>query len=157
MKILGVDPGIKGGCAVVTVNDGAAPDIVDIINIPVVGVGAKERVDVLALRDWSQQHQPDHAVIERAQAMPKQGASSSFKYGRATDHRFRLRGSLVQHQPRPARRFRPHKLRLGRMLRLPRRLRQNLLRHIRRQLSRRPPRQRKQPQRRLRFSPARSP
>jgi Holliday junction resolvasome RuvABC endonuclease subunit len=83
MKILGVDPGIKGGCAVVVVNDGAAPDIVDIIDIPAVGVGAKERVDVLALRTWIEQHKPDHAYIERAQAMPKQGASSGFKYGRA--------------------------------------------------------------------------
>src|SRR5215471_5766932 len=43
----------------------------------------KERVDVLALRTWLIQHKPDHAVIERAQAMPKQGASSGFKYGRA--------------------------------------------------------------------------
>src|SRR5215510_14283757 len=83
MVILGVDPGIKGGCAIVMVHDGAAPDVVDIIDIPVVGVGAKERVDVLALRDWIRQHRPDHAVIERAQAMPKQGASSGFKYGRA--------------------------------------------------------------------------
>jgi hypothetical protein len=32
---------------------------------------------------WLLAHQPDHAVIERAQAMPKQGASSGFKYGRA--------------------------------------------------------------------------
>jgi len=38
---------------------------------------------VLALRTWLIQHKPDHAVIERAQAMPKQGASSGFKYGRA--------------------------------------------------------------------------
>lgn len=28
-------------------------------------------------------HQPTHALIERAQALPKQGASSGFKYGRA--------------------------------------------------------------------------
>jgi len=28
-------------------------------------------------------HQPAHCLIERAQAMPKQGASSGFKYGRA--------------------------------------------------------------------------
>jgi uncharacterized protein YbjT (DUF2867 family) len=37
----------------------------------------------LALRAWIQTHKPNHAVIERAQAMPKQGASSGFKYGRA--------------------------------------------------------------------------
>ena len=83
MKILGVDPGIHGGCAIVMVNDGAKPDVVDVIDIPVVGVGAKERVDVLALRTWIEQHKPDHAYIERAQAMPKQGASSGFKYGRS--------------------------------------------------------------------------
>jgi crossover junction endodeoxyribonuclease RuvC len=84
LTVLGVDPGIHGGCAIVMVHAGAKPDVVDIIDIPVVGVGAKERVDVLALRDWIQRHRPDHAVIERAQAMPKQGASSGFKYGRAT-------------------------------------------------------------------------
>jgi hypothetical protein len=28
-------------------------------------------------------YKPQHAYIERAQAMPKQGASSGFKYGRA--------------------------------------------------------------------------
>ena len=83
MKILGVDPGIKGGCAIVMVHNSAVPDIIDIIDIPVVGVGAKERVDVLALRVWVQQHRPDHAYVERAQAMPKQGASSGFKYGRS--------------------------------------------------------------------------
>jgi crossover junction endodeoxyribonuclease RuvC len=63
--------------------NGAAPQLVDAIDIPVVGLGAKERVDVLAIRTWIEQHAPQHALIERAQAMPKQGASSGFKYGRA--------------------------------------------------------------------------
>ena len=83
MKILGVDPGIHGGLAIVAIDDGAAPQLVAAIDIPTVGVGAKERVDVLALRTWLISHQPQHAFIERAQAMPKQGASSGFKYGRA--------------------------------------------------------------------------
>jgi Holliday junction resolvasome RuvABC endonuclease subunit len=84
MKILGIDPGVRGGLAFVLINDGAAPQLVDALDIPVTGVGAKERVDVLAVRRWIQFHQPQHAFIERAQAMPKQGASSGFKYGRAT-------------------------------------------------------------------------
>jgi crossover junction endodeoxyribonuclease RuvC len=84
MKILGVDPGIRGGLAVIVINDGAASQLVDAIDIPVTGVGAKERVDVLAIRCWILGHQPQHAFIERAQALPKQGASSGFKYGRAT-------------------------------------------------------------------------
>jgi crossover junction endodeoxyribonuclease RuvC len=82
--ILGVDPGVRGGLAIVVVHDDAAPpNIADMIDIPVAGVGAKERVDVLALRAWIEQHRPDYAYIERAQAIPKQGASSGFKYGRA--------------------------------------------------------------------------
>jgi crossover junction endodeoxyribonuclease RuvC len=84
MLILGVDPGIRGGLAIVLVaTNGAAPQLVDAIDIPVIGVGAKERVDPLAIRDWLAPHAPQHAFIERAQAMPKQGASSGFKYGRA--------------------------------------------------------------------------
>jgi crossover junction endodeoxyribonuclease RuvC len=84
MKIIGIDPGIHGGLAIVRIEmNGAASQLVDAIDIPVIGVGAKERVDTLSIRDWIRQHAPQHAVIERAQAMPKQGASSGFKYGRA--------------------------------------------------------------------------
>jgi crossover junction endodeoxyribonuclease RuvC len=84
VKVLGVDPGIHGGLAIVSIDaNGAAPQLIDCIDIPVTGVGAKERVDVLAICTWITQHAPQHAFIERAQAMPKQGASSSFKYGRA--------------------------------------------------------------------------
>ena len=84
MNILGVDPGIRGGLAVIAIDaNGAAPRLVGAIDIPVTGVGAKERVDVLAIRSWIARHAPVHAFIERAQAMPKQGASSGFKYGRS--------------------------------------------------------------------------
>jgi Holliday junction resolvasome RuvABC endonuclease subunit len=82
-RYLGVDPGIRGGLALVEINDGAAPQLIDAIDIPVTGVGAKECVDVLAIRSWILMHRPQHALLERAQAMPKQGASSGFKYGRA--------------------------------------------------------------------------
>jgi len=84
MNILGVDPGVHGGLAIVAVEaNGAAPRLVDAIDIPITGVGAKERVDVIAIRAWIEQYEPQHALVERAQAMPKQGASSGFKYGRA--------------------------------------------------------------------------
>ena len=83
LGILGIDPGaVSGGCAIVLINDGAAPQLVDAIDLPIVGVKAKQRIDVLALRSWIQQHKPDHAVIERGQALPRQGASSGFKFGR---------------------------------------------------------------------------
>jgi crossover junction endodeoxyribonuclease RuvC len=84
MRVFGCDPGVHGGLAVIEINDGAAPQLVDAIDIPVAGVGAKERVNVLAIRAWILAHRPQHAFIKRAQALPKQGASSGFKYGRAT-------------------------------------------------------------------------
>ena len=80
---LGVDPGINGGLAVVAIANGAAPVLVECIDIPVVGTGAKERVDVAAIRNFIDRHRPVRALIERAQAMPRQGSSSGFKYGRA--------------------------------------------------------------------------
>jgi hypothetical protein len=70
-----VDPGIHGGLAVVILENGAAPILIDATDIPVAGVGAKERVDPIAVRDWIHKHQPQHAYVERPQAMPKQGAS----------------------------------------------------------------------------------
>jgi Holliday junction resolvasome RuvABC endonuclease subunit len=83
MKILGTDPGVHGGLAILEVVDGAAPRLLDAIDIPTVGVAAKERVDVTAVCSFIVKHAPQHAYVERAQAMPKQGASSGFKYGRA--------------------------------------------------------------------------
>jgi crossover junction endodeoxyribonuclease RuvC len=82
MAVIGIDPGVKGGLAVVHNAEGFNV-LVDCIDIPVIGSGAKERVDAAAIRDFVHQHKPAIALIERAQAMPSQGASSGFKYGRA--------------------------------------------------------------------------
>jgi hypothetical protein len=86
MRILGIDPGVHGGLAVVSFPDpkGGRKILIDAIDIPVVGLKAKERVDVSSLIRWVKDCAVDYAVIERAQAMPAQGASSGFKYGRAT-------------------------------------------------------------------------
>jgi crossover junction endodeoxyribonuclease RuvC len=83
MRILGIDPGVAGGLAIVEIIDGAAPMLVECIDIPVVGTGAKERVDVAAIRNFIEKHKPLCALIERAGAHPRQGVSSTFKYGRA--------------------------------------------------------------------------
>ena len=80
---VGIDPGVRGALAIIIINDGAAPQLVDAVDIPVTDLGPKERTDALSVRDWIAAHQPQAAFIERAQAMPKQGASSGFKYGRA--------------------------------------------------------------------------
>src|SRR5215831_3850594 len=83
MKILGIDPGVHGPLALVDIVDGAAPQLVDLLDVPVIDTGAKERVNTMLVRDWLAQHAPDHALIERAGPMPKQGIASTFKYARA--------------------------------------------------------------------------
>jgi crossover junction endodeoxyribonuclease RuvC len=83
MIVLGIDPGVRGGLAIVAIDNDAAPRLIEAIDIPTVGERAKERVDAIAIRAWIAAHKPQHAFVERAQAMPKQGGSSGFKYGRA--------------------------------------------------------------------------
>src|SRR5262249_22607476 len=71
--ILGIDPGIIGGIAFLY------PDRIEAHDIPVVA----NEVDVDALARLTETHAPRLAIIERANAMPRQGASSTFKYGAA--------------------------------------------------------------------------
>jgi crossover junction endodeoxyribonuclease RuvC len=82
-RLLGIDPGIHGGLAIVEIIDGAAPKLIDAIDVPTVGTGAKERVNVLLIQEWLLRYGPTFAFIERGQAMPRQGASSGYKYGRS--------------------------------------------------------------------------
>jgi hypothetical protein len=49
MKVLGVDPGIQGGLAIVE-HAGDTTVLLDAIDVPVIRTGAKERVDVAAVR-----------------------------------------------------------------------------------------------------------
>jgi crossover junction endodeoxyribonuclease RuvC len=84
VKICAIDPGIHGAIALIAQESDAAPIIVSVIDIPVVGSGAKERVNVLQIQEWLLQHGPTTVFIERTQAFPLQGRSSAFKFGRAT-------------------------------------------------------------------------
>jgi len=83
VRVLGIDPGIHGALALVEIVDGMAPQLVDVLDVPVIGSAARERVNTMLVRDWLAQHHPDHALIERAGSMPKQGVASTFKYARA--------------------------------------------------------------------------
>jgi hypothetical protein len=70
MRMLGVDPGIHDGLAIVKIVDGAAPHVIDAIDVPVAGVGAKERVDIPSARDWNKREEALRGLhgpmIERA-------------------------------------------------------------------------------------------
>jgi crossover junction endodeoxyribonuclease RuvC len=81
VKYLGVDPGLSGALAIVETINGL-PTLVDAIDMPATGTGAKARVDIIAAAEWIAKHAPSMAYVERAQAFPGQGASSGFSYGR---------------------------------------------------------------------------
>jgi hypothetical protein len=85
--VLGIDPGLTGGCAVYAAHTGT---IIDVIDIPTIGVDAKQRVDCAAIYNWISTTRGNGFIargfIERAQAMPDQGSSSGFKYGRGVGY-----------------------------------------------------------------------
>ena len=79
MRVLGVDPGQSGGLAII--HDGR---LVKGTRMPVVKVRGKAQVDARAVVEWwGDCLTPfDAAVIEAVHAMPGQGVSSSFQFGR---------------------------------------------------------------------------
>jgi crossover junction endodeoxyribonuclease RuvC len=81
-RYLGIDPGLSGALAIVEMINGILT-LVDTIDMPSTGSGAKARVDIIAAAEWIAKHAPSMAYVERAQAFPGQGASSGFSYGRA--------------------------------------------------------------------------
>jgi hypothetical protein len=70
--ILGIDPGVTGGIAFL-LSSGA----IEAGDLPTVAGS----VDIDALVRRIRNQRPRLAIVERAQAMPKQGVSSTFKYG----------------------------------------------------------------------------
>jgi len=49
MRILGIDPGaVSGGCAIVEISDGVAPQLVDAIDLPIIGVKPHRSVESCA-------------------------------------------------------------------------------------------------------------
>jgi len=80
MKILGVDPGGASGALAKLEVSPSSVALFDVTDVPLIGSGAKQRVDVIALQEWLLQHKLNLAFVARSQAMPKH----DFKYGRTT-------------------------------------------------------------------------
>ena len=66
MRILGINPGVRGGLGIVEVNNGVHRSSSNAIDVQTVGIGAKERIDAITMRGWIQTYRPDHAAIERS-------------------------------------------------------------------------------------------
>lgn len=81
MRILSVDPGLNGAGAILE-QIGGTIVLIGVINLPTIGDGPKRRLDASSFTRWLSDHGPSHAYVENAHAMPKQGVSSMFRYGR---------------------------------------------------------------------------
>lgn len=77
MRVIGVDVGINGAMAVY---DTVGPS--DVCDLPTIGEGSSEELDGRVLLKQMLVWAPDLIILERAQAMPGNGASSMFKYGK---------------------------------------------------------------------------
>jgi crossover junction endodeoxyribonuclease RuvC len=73
MLIAGIDPGLKGGIAVLDDRTVIVAEPLPIM---------QSEIDVKAIASLLLDPRPQLVVIERQQAMPKQGVSSTFKIGR---------------------------------------------------------------------------
>lgn len=99
MRILGIDPGISGACALY-LSDSVVHTVPNgVFDLPIMGEDAKKELNYASLRDQIFALQPDIVVLERAMAMPSipgkdgpngepgkrrdMGAASTFKFGGA--------------------------------------------------------------------------
>jgi len=78
--ILGIDPGKSGGVSMVT-DDG---ELVDGIRMPILKHGKRDVVDTSKMSEWTSGFSLDCIVIEQVGAMPAQGVTSMFNFGRHT-------------------------------------------------------------------------
>ena len=83
MLILGVDPGSSGGLAIVESKVDSLPKIIWANKMPVVNVFGKKIIDVLKVSSTLKEYTIDVTIIEKVHAMPRQGVTSSFQFGRS--------------------------------------------------------------------------
>lgn len=83
MNVLGIDPGKSGGIAVVRIANNEIPKIVKAMKMPTLIVNTKKIIDIISLNNQLKDISINIAVIEKAHAMPRQGVTSSFQFGRS--------------------------------------------------------------------------
>lgn len=85
--IVGIDPGKSGGLAAIDGDGG----LIDGIRMPLLQHGKRDLVDVFRIWDWADDTHDgvrpeafDRIVLEQVNAMPGQGVTSMFNFGRHT-------------------------------------------------------------------------
>jgi crossover junction endodeoxyribonuclease RuvC len=80
LVLLAVDPGLSNGLAVLD----QQADLLFATTVAPIGEGARKRLPLAGLVDLIERYGVTHAVVEDVGAMPKQGITSAFRFGRAT-------------------------------------------------------------------------
>jgi hypothetical protein len=75
MRILGIDPGLNGGLALIT-EDGIVTE-----TIPTIGAEKGKTILIPALKNWLLEQKIDHAYLESVHAIFGASAGSTFKFG----------------------------------------------------------------------------
>ena len=82
MIVMAIDPGLSGAIAVF--EGGALIDIADMPTHELSRNGkAKRQISASALAGIFTQHDPRHVIVEKVSAMPGQGVTSMFSFGRS--------------------------------------------------------------------------
>ena len=104
VRILGIDPGLSGGLALLTPATDDAPPILVALPMPVVSLKGKGEIDLAALGAILSDWRPTVCWIEEQQAMPRQGVSSTFRtgYNYGTLRGFIQASAIPLHPIRPA-------------------------------------------------------
>jgi|TARA_R110000868_G_C10636672_1_gene743712 crossover junction endodeoxyribonuclease RuvC len=82
MIVMSIDPGLSGAIAVF--EGGALIEIIDMPTHELTRNGkAKRQISASALAGIFTQHDPRHVIVEKVSAMPGQGVTSMFSFGRS--------------------------------------------------------------------------
>lgn len=85
--IMGIDPGLSGAIAFLFTND---PHRVSVEDMPVVDGNISAAILAKSIKTYA----PSYAVIEFVSAMPKQGVTSTFNFGKAFGQAIGVLGAL---------------------------------------------------------------
>jgi crossover junction endodeoxyribonuclease RuvC len=77
MTIFGIDVGFSGAIAVIKHNS----FVIEVYSMPTLNTGSKRELNTSAIKNLLSSYPHPKVFIEKAQAMPKQGVSSMFRYG----------------------------------------------------------------------------
>tara|TARA_Y100001933_G_scaffold169732_1_gene167879 strand:- start:55 stop:549 length:495 start_codon:yes stop_codon:yes gene_type:complete len=83
MILMGIDPGNNGGICIIKNTGNYLPEIIFSLRMPVVNIYGKKIIDTLKIHSALSRFKIDVAIIEKVHAMPRQGVTSSFQFGRS--------------------------------------------------------------------------